>query len=154
MLSGLVLAAAATAAATQAAAPAQPGPVVATPAPASAPVPPISGPAPAASALPSGEGGSFGFVTAGRLAEKCQDGSPTSLSYCFAYITGIHDTIRAYEVWLSQREFCVPASTSQAELRRAFLGYLAAYPDRKAGQAASVVVVALKESYPCAPAGQ
>jgi hypothetical protein len=95
----------------------------------------------------------FGYQTAGQLAERCADGSPASTGYCFAYIAAVHDSVRAYEIWLSQREFCPPPGVVQADLRRAFLGYVAAYPASRTGQAASVIVVALKETYPCGATG-
>lgn len=91
----------------------------------------------------------IGYLSAGELAIRCADSSPSSSSYCFAFITGVHDTAQAYELWLNQREFCPPVGTVQADLRRAFLTYLSAYPQSRTGVAASVVVVALKETYPC-----
>lgn len=108
----------------------------------SAPVPQVGAPVPVA-------GNPIGYLTAGDLAERCGSGSPAGMSYCYAFITGVHDTMRAYEAWLNQREFCVPANTPQSDLRRAFLTYLSAYPTNRGGQASSVVVVALKETYPC-----
>jgi len=70
-------------------------------------------------------------------------------SYCFAYITGVHDTVRAYEAWLNQREFCVPRHVPQGDLRQAFIDYLRDKPSDLSGEAASVVVVALKIRYAC-----
>ena len=91
----------------------------------------------------------IGYLTASELAARCGDSSPAATSYCFAYIAAVHDTTQAYEQWLNQREFCPPAGTPQADLRRAFLTYVVAYPQYRSGEAASVVVVALKEFYPC-----
>lgn len=104
------------------------------------PAPPISvNPTPA----------KIGYLTAGQLADRCSDNSAAASTYCFAFITGVHDTVQAYEQWLAQREFCVPAGTPQADLRRAFLSYMLVYPQNSGGEAASVVVVALKAAYPC-----
>lgn len=94
----------------------------------------------------------LGYATAGALADRCSGTSPADISYCFAYIAAVHDTMRAYEIWLGMREFCVPAGQSQADLRRAFTTYLSAYPTNRSGQAASVIVVSLKETYPCSVA--
>lgn len=91
----------------------------------------------------------MGFLTAQSLSDRCNAGSAADTSYCYAYITGIHDSMRAYEVWLNLKEFCPPVGVTQGELRRTVLGYLLAYPDNLHGQAASVVVVALKTAYPC-----
>lgn len=92
----------------------------------------------------------LGYVTAGELADRCHDSSTAGVTYCFSYIAAVRDTIRAYEIWLNQREFCEVGRLSQGELRQAFLAYLSAYPSNRSGQAASVIVVALKQTYPCA----
>lgn len=91
----------------------------------------------------------LGYLTAGELADRCNDASASSASYCYAYIAAVHDMMRAYEVWLGQKEFCPPVRISQGDLRKDFIGYLLAYPANRTGLAASVVTVALKESYPC-----
>jgi hypothetical protein len=90
-----------------------------------------------------------GLFSAGQLRDRCQSSVPADASYCFAYVAGVHDTVRAYEAWLNLREFCVPRHVPQGELRRAFIDYVAAHPDTASGEAASVVVVALKVRYPC-----
>lgn len=93
--------------------------------------------------------GRLGFLTAGELADRCNDSAPTGITYCFAYVTAVYDTMRAYEIWLGEREFCVPGTISQSELRRKFVDYVAAHPDSRAGLAASGVAIALKEGYKC-----
>ena len=85
------------------------------------------------------------------LVDRCSEASPASTSYCFAYIAGVSDAMRAYEIWLNAREFCPPAGQSQSDLRRAFVGFVSAYPSNRTGQAASVVVVSLKQTFPCPP---
>lgn len=109
---------------------------------------PVTTPPPAPQAAPA-PAGSLGFLTAGQLIDRCNEAAQTSASFCFAYIAAVHDLARAYEVWLKQREFCLPAGAAQADLRRSFLNYAAARPEVRSGQAASAVLVALKVSYPC-----
>lgn len=92
-----------------------------------------------------------GLFSAGQLKDRCSSGSAADISYCFAYIAGVYDTVGAYETWLNLREFCAPAGVSQGELRGAFVDYLDAKPGFRAGEAASVVVVALKERFACQP---
>ena len=94
--------------------------------------------------------GAIGYLNAGELLERCTATSAPDLSYCFAYVTGVHDTVRAYEAWLNLREFCVPRHVAQGDLRRAFIDYLGDHPADLAGEAASVVVVSLKMRFPCA----
>lgn len=113
--------------------------------------PPLSPPLPSPEAPPAVEtGGELGYLTAAELERRCSaSGATADISYCFAYIAAVHDAMRAYEVWLGLREFCAPPAVPQSDLRRAFLTYLSAYPSNRSGQAASVIVVALKETYPC-----
>lgn len=93
------------------------------------------------------------FVTAGELQAKCQDRALAMVSYCYAYVTGVHDSVKAYETWLNMREFCRPLRMSQSELRQAFVEYMNRNPAAATGEAASVVVVALRQKYACdAPA--
>lgn len=91
----------------------------------------------------------LGYLTADQLARRCGQSDPASSSYCFAYIAAVTDTARAYEIWLNAREFCLPPKISQSEVRQAFITYVTVYPARASGQAASVVVNALKQTYPC-----
>ncbi len=121
-----------------------------------APISPVTkprgrGPLPTASTqpMPTSARPSIGFISATNLAERCESSAASLVSYCFAYITGVHDTVRAYETWLRIREFCPPVTSSQADMRRAFLSYLKANPTSGAGEAASVIVLAFKEQFTC-----
>lgn len=130
--------------------------------PASAPVepasePPVSverlrGPLPSGSTQPltTTLRPSIGFLSADALRTRCESSAAGLVSYCFAYITGVHDTVQAYETWLQVREFCPPYNSSQGEMRKAFLAYLEKNPDAGAGVAASVIVLALKDTFVCA----
>lgn len=91
------------------------------------------------------------LFTAGSLKDRCESNDAADASYCFAYIVGVYDAVRAYEAWLKIREFCTPKDLVQADLRRTFVDYLAENPGYRAGEAASVVVVALKTRFPCTP---
>lgn len=102
--------------------------------------------APALQTAPAPAGGLF---SADQLRKRCISNVPADASYCFAYIAGVHDTVRAYEAWLNLREFCAPRRVAQGDLRRAFMDHVAARPADLPGEAASVVVVALKARFPC-----
>ncbi|TIX51247.1 Rap1a/Tai family immunity protein [Alteraurantiacibacter aquimixticola] len=103
----------------------------------------------AAPAVAQDSPGSIGYLTAGGLADRCGENSAESLSYCFAFMAAVRDTARAYEIWINQREFCMPAGTAQSEIRDIFLAKIESEPSAREGQAASVVLVALKEAFPC-----
>lgn len=90
-----------------------------------------------------------GLFSAGQLRQRCLSNVPADASYCFAYIAGVHDSVRAYEAWLNLQEFCAPRRVPQGDLRRAFIDYVGAHPEDAVGEAASVVVVSLKVRYPC-----
>jgi hypothetical protein len=92
---------------------------------------------------------SIGFLSADALRDRCQSNAAGLVSYCFAYITGVHDTVQAYETWLRVREFCPPYTSSQSDMRRAFLSYLANNPGAASGEAASVIVLAFKDQFAC-----
>lgn len=102
-----------------------------------------------AAAIQTPQSSASGLFSAGQLKDRCESSSAADISYCFAYVAGAYDTVRAYETWLNLREFCVPSGISQGELRRAFIEYLNDKPGFRAGEAASVVVVALKQRYAC-----
>lgn len=93
---------------------------------------------------------SIGFLSAAALRERCESNSAGLVSYCFAYVVGVHDTVQAYETWLRVREFCAPAVSSQSDMRRAFISYLDRNPGAASGEAASVIVLALKDQFACA----
>lgn len=122
------------------------------PAPSTAPATPIPPPASTPPAAPSTSGGglgNIGYLSATQLADRCSRTDSASSSYCFAYLAAVTDTARAYEIWLGSREFCLPTGIAQSDIRRAFMTYMSAYPAQSAGQAASVVINALKQTYPC-----
>ena len=116
--------------------------------------PTIAGPGIAAPSLPAPGTAPVpvGFLNAADLRDHCLSNSPPLASSCFSYITGVHDTVRAYEAWLNLREYCVTAATTQSDLRDAFLAYIQRAPEHAYGEAASVVVVALKQAFPCGAA--
>ena len=153
MFLSLILAATATTAAPAPVPPATPtttAPVDSAPE-TSAPAPRAGRPLPSGSTQPltTTARPSIGFLSAGALRERCEGTAAGLVSYCFAYITGVHDTVQAYETWLRVREFCAPYTSSQADLRRAFLTYLKANPDAASAEAASVIVLAFKDQFGC-----
>jgi len=119
------------------------------------PAAPGPGAAPQSAAPPPASAGGretqdIGYLTADRLAGQCTNAGSPDISYCFAYLAAVHDTMRAYEIWLGEKEFCMPANAPQSELKQAFLTYITAYPENRQGQAASVIAMALRQTYPCA----
>lgn len=90
-----------------------------------------------------------GFLSASALYQKCSGSSVHGQEYCYAYLAAVSDAGRAYQVWTNLRHLCLPAGTTQGELKDIFTDFLVQHPSRLRDQAASVIVVALQKKYPC-----
>jgi hypothetical protein len=90
-----------------------------------------------------------GFQSASDLRSKCTGTSLHGQNYCYAYLAAVADSVTAYQTWLNLQDICVPSSMSQGELKDAFVAYLVEHPSQVEGQAASVVVTALQQRFPC-----
>lgn len=90
-----------------------------------------------------------GFESAGNLLRKCRESSSFGRSYCFAYLAAAADAARSYKVWLGTGDPCLPAGLTLGRLADIFEAYLIANPSLTEAQAASVVVAALQEVFPC-----
>jgi hypothetical protein len=93
----------------------------------------------------------LGYVFGADLLRRCTAPSAAGLDYCFGFIAAAHDTARAYETWFGFRDMCVPAGTPQGELRDVVVSYLRANEEQQSAQAASLVILALRARYGCAP---
>jgi hypothetical protein len=69
---------------------------------------------------------------------------------CLAYVVGAVDAYVATQ-WVSgaRLPFCIPASATNEQLTQATVRYLRFHPERIDSNAAMLVVLALKETYPC-----
>lgn len=90
-----------------------------------------------------------GFESAGDLMRKCRESSSFGRSYCFAYLAATADAARSYKVWLGSGDPCLPATLTLGRLADIFEAYLIANPSLTSAQAASVVVAAMQEAFPC-----
>lgn len=79
---------------------------------------------------------------------------PARIEACLAFGAAVRDTSLAYQRWQGFREFCIPPETSQSELRDATLHYLNIHPREADALAASVVVLALRDAFPCETPGK
>lgn len=113
---------------------------------AAAPAAAAAAPPPQQEAAPAG---TSGYQSAGQVLRKCRDESTFSKSYCFAYVAAVADSARAYQAWLGTDSMCLPGRTSQGTLVDVFDAYVAANPSLTHSQAASVIVTALQERFPC-----
>lgn len=90
-----------------------------------------------------------GFESAGELLRKCRENSSFGRSYCFAYLAATADAARSYKVWLGSGDPCLPPNLTLGQLADVFEAHLVANPSLTSAQAASVVVSALQEAFPC-----
>lgn len=91
-----------------------------------------------------------GFESAGELLRKCRENSSFGRSYCFAYLAATADAARSYREWLGGGDPCLPRDLTLGQLADVFEAHLVANPSLTSAQAASVVVSALQEKFPCA----
>lgn len=89
-----------------------------------------------------------GYYSADQFKRDCSDISRVDV--CFAFVSAVSDTSRSYQQWMNFREFCLPAGMARGELRDATLHYLDLHQRDGDALAASIVVLALKDRYPCA----
>lgn len=94
-----------------------------------------------------------GFESAGDLLRKCKENSSYSRSFCFAYLAAVADTARSYRIWIGSGDPCLPAGLTLGRLADIFEAYLVANPSLTKGQAASVIVSSLQETFPCPVVG-
>jgi hypothetical protein len=90
-----------------------------------------------------------GFESAGQLLRKCRESSSFGRSYCFAYLAATADAARSYRVWLGRGDPCLPSDLTLGRLADIFEAHLIDNPSLTNAQAASVVVAALQEAFPC-----
>jgi hypothetical protein len=88
------------------------------------------------------------YYSADQFKQDCSDIG--RIDGCFAFVSAVSDTSRAYQQWMNFREYCLPAGVMRGDLRDATLRYLDLHPREGDALAASVVILALKDRYPCA----
>lgn len=71
--------------------------------------------------------------------------------YCTGFISGVEEGVRVLQLQhRTEPSICLPESVSGRDLTEVFLRHAAAEPSRLGQPAASVVIDALANSYPCA----
>ena len=92
------------------------------------------------------------FTHGSDIIARCTSDTPQDGSFCFGFVAAVYESVRAYETWLNIREFCVPAGVTLSDMRDAVVARIRKNPNDRLGQGASVVILALKEKWPCAAA--
>lgn len=104
----------------------------------------------AAQEVPAPPGsGTDGFQNAEQLYSYCRGSSVAGQEYCFAYIAAVADSVRAYQTWFKLHDVCLRAAVTHGALAETFASYFEKNPSLGRNQAASVVVLAMQEQFPC-----
>ena len=94
------------------------------------------------------------YVTSGILLENCQSDKAEKLFSCMNYIAGVID----YHVFMQSlgttptTDFCLPNNLSIEEASVVVIAYLKKSPQHTYFTAPPAIILALQESFPCAPA--
>ena len=92
------------------------------------------------------------YISVQLLRADCELPDRPSQIRCEAFLVGVVDTVNALTYWeeVEKNYFCIPEEITDVDLRKVFVGYIAA----KGGldllePAASVVIRAFKEVFTC-----
>jgi hypothetical protein len=83
-----------------------------------------------------------GFFTGNDVLINCESKTP---DLCITYVAGVHDALFVLKV----APYCTPDSITPNRLRRAVTKWLQTHPEQLHQPAASLVINALTDAYPC-----
>jgi hypothetical protein len=87
------------------------------------------------------------FLTGSELYDHCQRASSL---VCVSYVMGIADTIASQaNLGAIPRQFCMDENVTGRQVTDVVVRYLTDHPDSRHNSAASIVVPALREAFPC-----
>ena len=98
------------------------------------------------------------FYSGGDLFEQCGEaleasaGAEAKQSHCFGYVAGVLDGIAVTldSLVVSAEYLCVPKGLITAEdVASIFFDYLSSHPQHREAAASSLVLVSLREAFPC-----
>ena len=92
------------------------------------------------------------YMSVQLLRADCELPDRPSQIRCEAFLVGVVDTVNAFTFWgeVDKNYFCIPEGITDVGLRKVFVGYAAAKGGLELLEpAASLVIRAFKEVYPC-----
>jgi len=92
------------------------------------------------------------FYDGNRLYTVCRASEQSyEVGGCVGFIVGVSDTLSASKNQRKpNRRICLPRRTTQEQLRKVVVDYLALVPQLRSYDAAVLVELALRTAYPCA----
>lgn len=90
----------------------------------------------------------FGALDGNRLLSMCDE----SASFCVGYIFGVMDAFgmgRASGQWATEVDYCAPEQPSGRQVEDIVTAYLEGIPKTRHQHAATLVVYALADAWPC-----
>lgn len=88
------------------------------------------------------------LYTGGQMLSQCESESEYRV-ICLGYLSGIFDLHNEYAASGFPQKFCPPKRTNAVQLRRIFIKYANENPQKDHLAAASIVINAFKEAFPC-----
>jgi hypothetical protein len=90
----------------------------------------------------------LGFETGNKLYANCLETDARRLD-CAGYVSGVSDTLTAMQSVSGREAYCPTVDVTRAQVRDVAIKYLAAHPEKRHYAAASLVMMALTEAFPC-----
>ena len=90
------------------------------------------------------------FYTAGKILSYCESADVRKQDACTDYLAGISDATGQWVAWgdMSKR-VCKPSGVNTRQLRKIYIKYANEHPENLHFAAASVVITAFTEAFPC-----
>ncbi len=92
------------------------------------------------------------FETGESLYRKCIAEDVRERYYCYGFVSAVSDSVVSYKSVGAHQPVCIDTKLTRQDLRDTVVAYLRANPARRPLAASDLVIIALKEAYPCGPA--
>jgi Rap1a immunity proteins len=90
------------------------------------------------------------FMDGNALYGECADNRPVYQGKCGGFVVGVRDTLSTLEgTGVVRRTICMPKAVTQQQAIDVARQFLTAHPELRHLSAASLVVGALQQSFPC-----
>lgn len=88
--------------------------------------------------------------TGNELLYTCSnENEPASFWICAGFLQGVRDTVDLFAVAEKRKHICIPATATNGQIRDVAVAYLQANPAKRHYRAASLVMSAWMQAFPC-----
>ena len=101
--------------------------------------------------LQTGEIYTESYFSGETFLDLCRSQQPVAISGCWRYINGVIDALSAASSMTDGKveRLCIPTLATNPDRADRVKGYLLLHPEEQKSNAASVVIKALREAWPC-----